>query len=81
VAIEMIKPNPRTGVRLCVLGGPVAAFRYGVWNEETLPRYSLELSNGQREALDDVQWADWSADGRLLVATVGGELKYEMAIR
>jgi hypothetical protein len=74
-AIEMIKPNPRTDLLLRVGGGPVAAFRFGAWNEETRPRYSLEFANGQCEALDDVQWADWSADGRLLVATVGGELQ------
>jgi hypothetical protein len=73
--IEMIKPNPRTGALLRVGGGRIAEFRDGVWNDETRPRYSLEFTNGQREALDDVQWADWSADGRLLVATVGGELQ------
>ena len=27
------------------------------------------------QVLDDVQWADWSADGRLLVATVDGRLQ------
>jgi hypothetical protein len=37
-------------------------------------RYSLE-SNGNLELLDDVQWADWSRDGELLVATRSGRLQ------
>ncbi len=37
-------------------------------------RYSLERG-GDLEALDDLQWADWDAGGRLLVATRGGRLQ------
>jgi hypothetical protein len=36
--------------------------------------YALE-EDGDLLPLDDVQWADWSADGRLLVATVDGRLE------
>jgi hypothetical protein len=37
-------------------------------------RYSLE-SNGDLELLDDLQWADWSREGQLLVATRSGMLQ------
>ncbi len=37
-------------------------------------RYSLE-SNGDLEILDDLQWADWSRNGHLLVATRSGLLQ------
>jgi hypothetical protein len=37
-------------------------------------RYSLEAS-GEITILDDLQWADWGADGRLLVATREGRLQ------
>jgi hypothetical protein len=37
-------------------------------------RYSLE-SNGDLELLDDLQWADWSREGQLLVATRSGLLQ------
>jgi hypothetical protein len=37
-------------------------------------RYSLE-SNGNLEQLDDLQWADWDRDGKLLVATRSGKLQ------
>ncbi|PSN17727.1 hypothetical protein C7271_16220 [filamentous cyanobacterium CCP5] len=36
--------------------------------------YSLE-SNGQLERLEDLQWADWDAQGQLLVATRSGKLQ------
>jgi len=37
-------------------------------------RYSLE-SNGDLVLLDDLQWADWSQEGQLLVATRSGRLQ------
>lgn len=37
-------------------------------------RYSVE-SNGDLELLDDLQWADWSREGHLLVATRSGKLQ------
>jgi hypothetical protein len=36
--------------------------------------YALE-SEGDIQLLDDVQWADWDAQGRLLVATRSGQLQ------
>jgi hypothetical protein len=37
-------------------------------------RYSLE-SDGDLEQLDELQWADWDREGRLLVATRSGKLQ------
>lgn len=37
-------------------------------------RYSLEF-NGDLELPDDLQWADWSREGRLLVATRSGKIQ------
>jgi hypothetical protein len=37
-------------------------------------RYSMEC-NGDIELLDDLQWADWSREGQLLVATRSGKLQ------
>ncbi len=37
-------------------------------------RYSLE-ANGDLELLDDLQWADWSREGHLLLATRAGQLQ------
>jgi hypothetical protein len=37
-------------------------------------RYSLE-ADGRLTLLDDLQWADWDRDGRLLVATRTGQLE------
>jgi hypothetical protein len=36
--------------------------------------YSVEV-NGGLEFLDDLQWADWDQQGRLLVATRSGRLQ------
>jgi hypothetical protein len=74
-AIVMMKPNARTGVVLQVRGGPMASFGYGELTQQTCPRYSLHFADGSSERLAGVQWADWSGDGRLLVATLGGELQ------
>jgi hypothetical protein len=40
--------------------------------------YSLDTGSGPH-VLDDVQWADWSGDGRLLVATRDGRLQWREA--
>ena len=37
-------------------------------------RYSLEF-RGNLTLLDDLQWADWSREGELLVATRSGQLQ------
>jgi hypothetical protein len=67
--IVMQRSSPRDGRMLTVRGGQ-AAFRSGPagWWQRAL--YALD-----DEPLEDVQWADWSADGRLLVATVDGRLQ------
>jgi hypothetical protein len=39
------------------------------------PAYSLDPGSRPR-VLDEVQWADWSSDGRLLVATRDGRLQW-----
>jgi hypothetical protein len=74
-SIQMIKPNFQTGTVLHIQGGAMASFGYGELNDATCPKYSLEFPDGQVEVLAGVQWADWSADGRLLVATLQGELQ------
>jgi hypothetical protein len=40
-------------------------------------QYSLE-ADGQLTLLDDLQWADWDRDGRLLVATRTGKLQVRL---
>jgi hypothetical protein len=67
--IVLARPSPRDGRVLTVRGGQ-AAFRSGPagWWQPAL--YAVD-----DEVLDDVQWADWSADGRLLVATIDGRLQ------
>ncbi len=67
--IVLARPSPRDGRVLTVRGGQ-AAFRSGPAGWWQAPLYAVD-----DEVLDDVQWADWSADGRLLVATVDGRLQ------
>ena len=70
--ITMEKPQPKRDgqVRLRVRGR-FAAFRDGRSKD-----VSYEVVAGdQLNALDDAQWADWDADGRLLVATRDGRLQ------
>jgi hypothetical protein len=71
-AVTMEKPRPTTegGVRLRVRGY-FAAFREGRSRELA---YDL-IAGEQVTALDDAQWADWDAEGRLLLATRDGRLQ------
>lgn len=72
-AVEMVKPRPRGPATILRVSGRHAAFRSSApaWGG---PRYSL--GEGQEEhLLEDVQWADWSRDGRLLAATSEGRLQ------
>jgi hypothetical protein len=71
--VVMMKPSPITGQYLQV-SGIQAGFRSG-GTERGRARYELVETDGRIEPLDDVQWADWSRDGRLLVATNQGELQ------
>jgi hypothetical protein len=72
----MQKPQPHGTRVLCVESVGVAGGEFGVDQavDGLNVRYSLE-SNGDLELLDDVQWADWSREGQLLVATRSGLLQ------
>jgi hypothetical protein len=70
--LRLAKPRPgEPGVTLEV-AGRFAAFRSG---RETRAVAYRVVARGETLELDDVQWADWAQDGRLLVATRAGELQ------
>lgn len=73
---RMRKLQPHGPRVLCVESIGVAGGEFGV--EQSVDglnvRYSLE-SDSSLELLDDLQWADWSQEGRLLVATRSGRLQ------
>ena len=73
VKMERARPRSGGGARL-IVQGYFAAFR------STLPGWPREIryemhEDGRVLHLEDAQWADWNADGRLLVATVDGRLQ------
>jgi hypothetical protein len=68
----MEKPRPKTDGRVRLrVRGYFAAFREGRAKDVA---YELD-AGAQLTALDDAQWADWDAQGRLLVATRDGRLQ------
>jgi hypothetical protein len=70
----MEKARPTSSdVRLTVRGH-FAAFRTSLPGEVKETEYTL-IERGRRRPLADVQWADWDAQGRLLVATRDGRLQ------
>jgi hypothetical protein len=73
---RMRKPQPHGTPMLCVESVGWAGGEFGVDQavDGLSVRYSLE-SGGDIELLDDLQWADWSRDGELLVATRSGKLQ------
>lgn len=73
---RMRKLQPQGNRVLCVesVGWPGGEFGVDQSVDGLSVRYSLE-SNGDLELLDDLQWADWSRDGQLLVATRAGRLQ------
>jgi hypothetical protein len=73
--VRMEKPRPGSAgaVRLAVQGR-FAAFRSSMPGETKAVRYDV-LDGGGVRPLEDVQWADWDAAGRLLVATLDGRLQ------
>jgi hypothetical protein len=73
VTMEKARPRPRGPTRLRVRGA-FAAFRSSPGRRHTAVQYEI-VEEGQVLALRDAQWADWDADGRLLVATVDGRLQ------
>jgi len=76
---RMRKPQPN-GIRvLCVESLGWAGGEFGVEQavDGVRVRYSME-AEGDIEILDDLQWADWDREGRLLVATRSGELQVRL---
>jgi len=72
LTMEKPRPGDENATRLTVQGS-YAAFRSGrPSGAET--RYTI-IERDQRHPLDGVQWADWDAAGRLLVATAEGRLE------
>jgi hypothetical protein len=73
---RMRKPQPHGTRILCVESLGWAGGEFGVDQavDGLRVRYSLE-ANGELELLDDLQWADWSREGHLLVATRAGQLQ------
>jgi len=70
IAVEKPRPGAGGGVRLRVRGH-YAAFRAAAPGDVV---YDVVEGDGVTP-LEDVQWADWDADGRLLVATRAGRLE------
>lgn len=70
--VEMVKRHPTEDLTLHV-EGRYAAFRAGD-PKDGPPMYWLS-SDRDIQLLDDVQWADWDARGRLLAATRNGRLE------
>lgn len=67
------QPGGERLLRVESLGWAGGEFGVGQAVDGLRVSYSLE-SGTQALRLDDVQWADWDADGRLLVATRDGRL-------
>ncbi len=72
VTMEKVRPTDR-GTRLRVRGY-FAAFRAGQPGPARDLEYEIVDATGTRP-LAEAQWADWAADGRLLVATRDGKLQ------
>ena len=72
LTLEKSRSGSEPGTRLTVSGW-FAAFRSGQpsWAQV---RYAV-VDHGERHLLGHVQWADWDAAGRLLVATTEGRLE------
>jgi hypothetical protein len=74
-AVSVEKRSPADPSRRLVAEGWYAAWRSMEPERYGESTYSLDDGSGAR-VLDDVQWADWSADGRLLVATKDGRIQW-----
>jgi len=70
--VEMVRPQPGGTVTLHV-DGAYAGFRSGHPSEDP-PTYWTVTGN-RMDVLEEAQWADWDAHGRLLVATTDGRLQ------
>lgn len=74
---RMRKPRPGGGGALSVesVGWAGGEFRNVQAVDGLRVLYSLEGETGGVALLEDVQWADWAEDGRLLVATRDGRIQ------
>jgi hypothetical protein len=68
----LIKERPKSGHRLIVVSRGTD-FKNAV--EGAVVDYLLEAPQGEPIRLEDAAWADWDRKGRLLVATLAGELQ------
>jgi hypothetical protein len=75
VRMEKCRPGFEDGPRL-VVEGSYAGFRT-LRDFFDPPGYSVEWED-DLVPLDGVQWADWDASGRLLIATTGGALEVRL---
>ena len=72
IAMEKARPGTDGSMRLTVRGTYAAGRELHGIRTDIL--YELHTGHGS-DHLDDVQWADWDEEGRLLVATVDGRLQ------
>lgn len=74
--VRMLKAQPAGDRVLCVESVGWAGGEFGAAQavDGLRVRYSLE-TDGDLLVLDDLQWADWDAEGRLLVATRSGRIQ------
>lgn len=70
--VRMSKVQP-TGSAILQVEGAYAAFRENP-DARTPASYSI-VEQGEIEVLDGIQWADWTATGILLTATIQGSLE------
>ncbi len=71
-AVTMEKPQPGGSLRLIVTGGYAGHRSSPDWYDPA--EYALS-DEADLTMLDDVQWADWDRNGRLLIATTDGHLQ------
>lgn len=78
---RMTRPQPGGGRLLCVesVGHAGGELGTGQAVDGMLVRYSLEAGRNL-ELLDDLQWADWDREGRLLAATRCGKLQVRCVV-
>lgn len=72
--MEKRQPDGHRVLAVESLGWAGGEFGVGQAVDGLRVRYSIE-SDGDLTILDDLQWADWDRDGRLLVATRNGRLQ------
>jgi hypothetical protein len=81
VVLRKPQPGSPSGAIELQVQGHFAAFREGPTGTRTRDiNYTLRRGSSD-EPMPDVQWADWAADGRLLVATTAGRLQIRSAAR